>query len=343
MNDKHKNSTICNDVNTPLLDDQGQRISAHEGGILRLGDTYYWYGTSYVNNPKGLCGPAFASNPTGQVTDEDFVWEGFNVYTSKDLCHWQFKGKAIQRPERGWGRYYSLHRPHVVYNESTGKFVMWCYYFVRYPGTFLMVAIADDPLGPFRILGPRELGSSSGHGADCNVFKDADGTAYLIYDDGLRSLRVERLSDDYLVPTHDSTVAVAANQEAPAMAFYKGWYIVAGSGLDGWNPTETVCAVSRKPLGTYGPKQQISQQRTWGGQITDFIYVPETDRLIALCDRWWQPNPKHLDHSSYLWLPVNVDTETGEVSLDYAGHINPMQSPNMTAISGAEHHAAMAH
>jgi hypothetical protein len=316
---------ISNDVNVPLLDDRGVRVSAHEGGILRFDDTYHWYGTSYVNNPEGRCGPAFASNPTGEVTPNEFVWEGFNVYTSKDLCNWQCKGKAIQRPDRGWGRFYSLHRPHVIYNESTRRFVMWCYYFIRYPGTFLMVAVADSPLGPFRLLGPRELGSCSGHGADCNVFKDADGTAYLVYDDGWRNLRVERLSDDYLTPTHETAVALTAKQEAPAMTFRNGWYIVAGSGVDGWNATETVCAVSRRPLGPYGPKRQMSRQRTWGGQITDFVYVPESECLIALCDRWWQPNPKHLDESGYLWLPVRIEEQNGEAALSYLDKINPME------------------
>ena len=35
-------------------DTAGNPISCHDGGITRVGDTFYWYGTSYKGNPKGL-------------------------------------------------------------------------------------------------------------------------------------------------------------------------------------------------------------------------------------------------------------------------------------------------
>ena len=35
-------------------DTAGKPISCHDGGILRVGDTFYWYGTSYRGNPQGL-------------------------------------------------------------------------------------------------------------------------------------------------------------------------------------------------------------------------------------------------------------------------------------------------
>ena len=41
---------------TAWTDTAGNPISCHDGGITRVGDTFYWYGTSYKGNPKGLWG-----------------------------------------------------------------------------------------------------------------------------------------------------------------------------------------------------------------------------------------------------------------------------------------------
>lgn len=43
------------------------------------------------------------------------------------------------------------------------------------PASFLMVAVADHPEGPFTSLGPREMGTPDGFASDMNVFKDGDG------------------------------------------------------------------------------------------------------------------------------------------------------------------------
>ena len=55
------------------FDTDGRQISAHEGEIARFGDTFYWYGSSYKNNPKGRF--RMTAGP---------VWNGMQVYSSKD-------------------------------------------------------------------------------------------------------------------------------------------------------------------------------------------------------------------------------------------------------------------
>ncbi len=45
---------ICNSVNgTDWKDTKGNPIAAHEGDIARFNGVFYWYGSSYANNPKG--------------------------------------------------------------------------------------------------------------------------------------------------------------------------------------------------------------------------------------------------------------------------------------------------
>jgi hypothetical protein len=37
---------------TTWTDTAGNPISGHDGGITRVGDTFYWYGTSYQGNQE---------------------------------------------------------------------------------------------------------------------------------------------------------------------------------------------------------------------------------------------------------------------------------------------------
>jgi hypothetical protein len=48
---------------------------------------------------------------------------------------------------------------------------MWYRWFLSMPASFLTVAVADQPEGPFTPLGPREMGTSNGFASDMNVFK----------------------------------------------------------------------------------------------------------------------------------------------------------------------------
>ena len=151
--------------NTDWLDVNGQPIQAHDGHIIRAGDTFYWYGSSYAGNPEGRFGVA-----AGYA-----VWNGIQVYSSKNLVDWTYEGVALPRPKKGWGVVGSVGRAHVIYNEETRKYGMGYWYHTTYPTVFVMVATSDTPVGPFKVEGAREVGSQTGFGSDLNVFKDDDG------------------------------------------------------------------------------------------------------------------------------------------------------------------------
>ena len=105
-------------------DNDGRHINAHGGGILKYGDTYYWFGEHKDDN-----------------TSDALV--GVMCYASKDLLHWRNCGVALSvtdapanqnnmmpfRGFRGAGsdieRGCILERPKVIYNPVTKKFCMW--------------------------------------------------------------------------------------------------------------------------------------------------------------------------------------------------------------------------
>jgi len=317
---------------TDWLDTEGRPILAHDGHITRVKDSFYWYGSSYAGNPKGKYGTAagFA------------VWNGIQVYSSQDLVNWKHEGVALPRPKKGWGVVGSVGRAHVIYNDKTRKYVMWYWYHTTYPTVFAMVATSGTPVGPFEVMGAREVGSQTGFGSDLNVFKDDDGKAYLVYTDhhtydaskrfdkgkGVYAILVDSLTDDYMASNKEGVVAIPSKGEAPAMAKYQGKYIVAASGVEGWNPTETRYVLADSPLGPYSKPAIMSEQKTWGGQITSFLYIKESDTLMAMCDQWWTPDKTDLNKSRYLWFPVDLNPQSATAKMQFQEEWNPFRRPS---------------
>jgi len=321
--------------NTDWKDSDNNPILAHDGGISRFNNIYYWYGCNYSNNPDGKYGVnAFNCK----------VNHGTNVYSSTDLINWKYEGIAMESPEKlkGLSGKGSIHRPHVIFNAKTGKYVMWFFYFKDvYPDIMSSVAVSDKPTGPFAFVGTVETGSPAitgiksycaeqktegpaGCSQDLNVFVDSDNSAYLVYDDGKRNIRVDKLADDYLSSTKVTVIALSSEKnshEGPAMIKFKGKYIVAGSGVKGWGPSPTYYAVADKPMGPYSPEKLLTYRtnlNTWNSQLTSFIYIPENDKLIAMCNQWWIPDVNDLNKSRYLWIEVVYHNDPNEFEMSYS-------------------------
>lgn len=124
------------------LDNNGIHINAHGGGILYHDNTYYWYGEHKIKGPEGN---------QAQV--------GVHVYSSNDLYNWTDEGIALEvvkdDPNHDITQGCILERPKVIYNEKTGKFVMWFHLELKgmgYDAARSGVAVSDNPLGPFTFV-----------------------------------------------------------------------------------------------------------------------------------------------------------------------------------------------
>lgn len=120
-------------------DDRGIHVNAHGGGILYHKGTYYWYGEH-----------------KSEKTSSAMV--GINCYSSKNLTDWTFAGVALPVSEEEGHDIEKgcvMERPKVIYNEKTGKFVMWFHLELKgkgYSAARSAVAVSDTPEGPFHYL-----------------------------------------------------------------------------------------------------------------------------------------------------------------------------------------------
>jgi beta-xylosidase len=122
-------------------DNHGQCINAHGGGILQHEGTYYWFGEHKIAGESGN---------KAQI--------GVHVYSSKDLYNWTDQGIALAvapDPASDIAAGCILERPKVLFNEHTGKFVLWFHLELKnngYGSARSGVAVADRPTGPYRYL-----------------------------------------------------------------------------------------------------------------------------------------------------------------------------------------------
>ncbi len=119
-------------------DTDGNHINAHGGGILLDGDTYYWFGEHKVAGSGG-----------------NKAMVGVGVYSSTDLYNWKNEGIALKMLEDTSSMLQVgsvVERPKVIYNDSSGKYVMWFHHELKgqgYKAALVGTATADRVTGPY--------------------------------------------------------------------------------------------------------------------------------------------------------------------------------------------------
>lgn len=103
--------------------------------------------------------------------------DGFSVYTSPDLLHWENRGPCYQNSKVGESNFWA---PEVY--RAHGRFYM---FFTsknpRKERLMLSVAVSDSPLGPFMDIGNEPVFDFGYAAIDGSVFFDEDGRAYLLF------------------------------------------------------------------------------------------------------------------------------------------------------------------
>ena len=150
-------TVIVND--TFWKDTTGQNIYSQGGGVLRVGDTYYWYGYRYGNA---------ATYATGMQTP---IAGAVTTYSSTDLVNWKPESVSMMANAGGW-----FGRLGVVYHAATKKYVL-----AAQGGGGLYFATADAPGGPFVYNNVQATppGIANGRTGDQTMFQDDDGAAYV--------------------------------------------------------------------------------------------------------------------------------------------------------------------
>lgn len=126
------------------VDTDSVHINAHGGGILYDHGTYYWFGEHKIAGRKGN---------SAQV--------GVSCYSSKDLYNWKNEGVALAVSEEEGSdieRGSVIERPKVIFNEKTGKYVMWFHLELKgqgYGAARTALAVSNQVSGPYTFVKSR--------------------------------------------------------------------------------------------------------------------------------------------------------------------------------------------
>lgn len=296
-----KERIVSIDNTEPRRDVDGNIIDAHGGCLHFFEGRYYLYGEAY--------------GKTAGYT----INNRFRVYSSVDLTHWKFEGELLKSPPDG-----VYYRPYVIYNRKTHKYVLWYNWYKKLWDGEIGVATSATPVGPFTIQNTHvQLSQAKGRPGDGSLFVDDDDTAYFIYTviGQDHSIRVERLTGDYLSSTGESSSVLGAQCEAPAL-FRRSQHYYAVFG-------QTCCFcsagsdarvfIATTPLGPYKQIVNINRDATGkpiiAAQQAYIATIPTAQgpQFIWIGDLWHSRIDDIKGHDLQYWSPPLHFSEDGSI------------------------------
>lgn len=290
-------ATIVND--TFWKDASGTPIYSQGGGMLQVGDTFYWYGVRYRGAPKYV---------VDQIDNDDTAFEGITTYSSRDLVTW--KHEATDKPANTFGWFGRLG---VAYHAGTKKYVL-----VAQGGGGLYFATSDRPNGGFVFERVQTdlPGIVNGATGDQTIFQDDDGQAYLVSSSSMgRSNRyVSPLrASDFLEAEQAVLVYRGGGREGNCMFKYDGRYYHCSSDLHGWNSSQTYCVSASNIRGPYGAEFVMDGTQADYSHVTQtgfFFAVKGTEQttIVFAGDRWADFAGNGIGFNQ--WMPLTFTGET---------------------------------
>lgn len=289
-----------------IYDTNGNLLHAHGGYIIRHGDFYYWYGEDRTNDNYVSC----------YRSSDLKAWEFRNhILSASSPCEYFRVRTGLQLRSETGGKV-NIERPKVLYNELTGKFVLWAHYEngKDYNDAACCIATCDTPDGDFVYHGHfNPYGYMS---RDCTLFRDDDGTAYFISASRDNAdLHVYRLADDYMnVDKLVNVLYQGEYREAPAVFKKDGKYYMLSSFCTGWAPNQGCWCVSDAMDGKWSLLRDFGDNKTFYSQPAFVLPLEKNGETeyVYFGDRWGDPFTHPFDYfkSTYVILKINFD-ETG--------------------------------
>ncbi|KAF2264394.1 galactan 1,3-beta-galactosidase-like protein, partial [Lojkania enalia] len=310
-------------------DTTGELVNAHAGCITRLSNgTFYLFGEYKVE---------------GQTEGG-----GVSVYSSPDLATWTSHGLALAPVS---GHPYLdprmiIQRPKVLYSEVTGKFHMHWHADNSSYGLLLQgLATADNIEGPYEFVqATSPLGNWS---QDFGIFTDyKDGKSYSMYSNGDR-----REGRDVYLTAYDDSVANLTevvhrfdkyDLEAPTIIQTEESYYALMSHKTGYRPNNVVAFRADSLAGPWSQPWIVAplNTRTYNSQSGFSIRINGTKKTTYLYigDQW---DSNSLWESRYIWLPMSIDDEKKDLSVDwYDIYDLDVETGEVTPIEGTTYFAS---
>jgi hypothetical protein len=279
---------------TQFTDTTGAVVHAHGGGVIKVGTYYYWF---------------------GENRNADNTFKAVSAYRSTDLKTWEFRNNVLTQASDPELAVANIERPKVIFNSTTGKYVLWMHKEngSDYTQSRAAVAVSDTIDGNYTYRGSFRPPSGT-TSRDMTLFKDDDGTAYQITSAaGNADLQIFKLTADYT--GYDSLAAnpwPGTYREAPALFKRNGVYFMLTSANSGWKPNQQRYATATSIAGPWTTMTDVGDATGYGSQTTFVLPVQGTSgtSYLYMGDRWGNSMGGTVNDSQYVWLPLTFPTKT---------------------------------
>ncbi|MDE6435731.1 MAG: family 43 glycosylhydrolase, partial [Lachnospiraceae bacterium] len=281
-----------------LYDTAGQKVMANGGEIHQVTENgktkWYWFGEDVDPSAPGQASAV----------------QGIHLYSSTDLYNWTREEDMLQNCPTA--------HPRMLYNETNQEYVMWV---PTFDGK-QYIATSDSIKGPFKF----EKYCESIGGGFTEVYKESDGTAYILHQSGTE-LFLSKLTDDYMdvagvaqtINFSEGTLSDRIDMLSSEVGMFKrnGKYYMVHAGvkkyavadsLDGIWSVHTLQLYNDEGQAfedvpdSWSPTHQVLQVSTESG----VIYINITENWITQSDMSSQ--------SRYVWLPIRF-SDDGTIAL----------------------------
>ncbi|HVQ89969.1 MAG TPA: RICIN domain-containing protein [Mycobacteriales bacterium] len=278
---------------TQFTDTAGNVVQAHGGGVLAVGGFYYWFGEN--RNPNG-------------------TFKAVSVYRSTDLRSWEFRNNVLTQSSAAELNVANIERPKVIFNSSTGQYVMWMHKEngSDYGQALAAVATSSTVDGAYSYRGSfRPLANMS---RDITIFRDDNGTAYMASAARENAdLNLYRLTPDYLgISGLVQTLWPGSFREAPALFKRNGVYFMLTSAATGWSPNQQKYATASSISGPWSALQNVGDGTASDSQTAYVLPVTGSGATsyLYLGDRWAGAWGGRVNDSRYVWLALRFGSNT---------------------------------
>ncbi|BCY07094.1 RICIN domain-containing protein [Actinoplanes sp. L3-i22] len=264
-------------------------VHAHGGGVIKVGSYYYWF---------------------GENRNADDTFYAVSVYRSTDLQNWEFRNNVLTRSSASELASAKIERPKVVYNASTGKYVMWMHKEngTDYAEARAAVAVSDTVDGNYTYQGSfRPFGSYMSR--DITLYQEGTAAYMISAADENKDLMIYRLTSDYLnVESVVGNFWNDASREAPALFKRGSTYFMLTSGTSGWNPNQSKYATASSISGPWTGWTNFGDATTYNSQPAYVLQLGSS--YLYLGDRWAGAWGAAVNSSEYVWLPIAFPSST---------------------------------
>jgi hypothetical protein len=287
----------------PWLDTSGNLINAHGVGFIKVANTYYMVGEQRSGKNDTYSGAA--------INAED-SFTGVSMYSTTDFVNWTFVGTVVTPiPGTIVAPPYYGERPKILYNASTGKYVIYIKMlnYIGSPAVYTgqyAVLTSSTIAGPYAFQGDLGLGGAN----DFEVFEDTDGAQYLVRDGGtLYKFSANGLG---IASTIKSGI-----QSGEGVSLYKAgstyfWQASQGSY---WYSNDNSYSTATTLSGTWTSQGLFCPigSKTWQSQDTAVVAVAGTSgtTYVYVGDRWVNGD---LPASTLVMQPFTVSGSTESIS-----------------------------